>query len=619
MTNRSRSMSARFLKSFLTFYFGLAIFILAFFLINVFSIQSVSATSCTAGCTTQAACSDAANSVCGFIDPATCGNLAADAKYYQSQYSADLTTCQQGTLDPVTGNCVGPYTPVSTCGSTVLCYSFVCAPPPCACTLAGNCGVACDDGNPLTCGDSIQCNGSCVGTTCLASPSPSPTPTPTSSPGGGLSCTLSASPSSGTATFTPTLNMTISGLDGDISQNATLAFDCTNNGTWDFVDTRNDTITSYSTTACSYGSGGTYTVKAQVTSTGTNPGPATCTTSVSVATPTPTPAPGSLVGRVIKDDNGNGIFDSGEQFIEDPTGAACSGSIDSASGFNINWSGPSSGSTKVLLCNPQPYYDSGALTPGTYSAWITAPAGWTIIGTNPVTVPIFSGAQTNQWFFVQPLNNPPTASSVTATPADACVAGPAVTVSWVYSDPDGDPQSAYQVQVDEQGKSFNPPIYDSGKVLSSSNAHYVSGLPLAKTLQARVKVWDSKGLASTVWAYSNSWKTVSSTPPAVSFIWYPPNPGANQDIQFTDQSTCYDVVATGAPCTGKSPGGWLWLFKAPANPPSATVQNPIYKYGVNGSYNVSLTVTDSKNTACTLTKPISIQKPIPIWKEISPK
>ncbi len=212
-------------------------------------------------------------------------------------------------------------------------------------------------------------------------------------------------------------------------------------------------------------------------------------------------------------------------------------------------------------------------------------------------------------------NSPPTASNAIITQPDYCTTGPSAFVGWTYSDPNGNPQSAYQVQVDDQG-SFNSPEVDSGKILNSGTSYFTgNGVPPWAwdiTYRARVRVWDSLDAVSG-WTTSSTWKTPKHAYPLVNFIWVPLlNPSANQLIQFTDQTTFYDTSGVGQ-------RGWSWLFKAPAGSPNSTLQNPTYTYAANGTYSVSDTVTDKDGYVCSLTKPINIDRPIPVWKEVSPR
>lgn len=220
------------------------------------------------------------------------------------------------------------------------------------------------------------------------------------------------------------------------------------------------------------------------------------------------------------------------------------------------------------------------------------------------------------------VNGLPSATSVNVAEPDYCSSGPAAFVNWTYSDPEGTPQSAYQVQIDNQ-PSFVSPEIDSGKVLSSGTSYFATPLVFNTTYKARVRVWDALD-APSAWQEqtscsgpgclpSNQWKTPKHAYPAVDFTWLPLlAPAANQLIQFSDLTTFFDVGGVGA-------RAWSWLFNAPSPTPSSTVQNPTHTYTVVGSYNVTETVTDKDGYVCARTKPLSVQRPIPIWKEVSPK
>jgi hypothetical protein len=222
---------------------------------------------------------------------------------------------------------------------------------------------------------------------------------------------------------------------------------------------------------------------------------------------------------------------------------------------------------------------------------------------------------------------PPTTSSVTITEPNYCASGPAVTMSWGYSDLAGSPQSAYQVQLDDQG-SFNSINVDSGKILSSSNAWYSGQGVLAFNIvyHARVRTWSGYDVVSS-WQEAticsgpgctgggaNSWKTPVYAYPQTDFNWTAngilnnPSPPLNKPVQFTDTTVF-----------GGNPNGrqWSWVLGEGA---TSTTQNPSHTYSAEGSYYVTLTATDNANQVCIRTKgPLIIQKPIPKWREIAPK
>ena len=200
----------------------------------------------------------------------------------------------------------------------------------------------------------------------------------------------------------------------------------------------------------------------------------------------------------------------------------------------------------------------------------------------------------------------PTVPAVTATESDYCSSFGAY-VNWTYSDPEGDLQSAYQVQIDNQG-SFGSPEVDSGKVTDSGTTYFAgSGLAFDTTYRARVRVWDSHDNVSN-WTESGSWKTPKHAYPYVDFTYSPSTDiAAKQPVQFTDSTTFYD---SGGQRT------WSWVF---GDGGSSTQQNTSHTYNLAGTYSASLTATDKDGFFCSRTKPITIAQPIPVWKEVSPK
>jgi hypothetical protein len=213
-----------------------------------------------------------------------------------------------------------------------------------------------------------------------------------------------------------------------------------------------------------------------------------------------------------------------------------------------------------------------------------------------------------------PTNQPPTASNVTATELDYCFGVP-INISWNYSDPEGDAQGAYQVQIDTFGSSFGSPDFDTGKVLSTSTSAALTGLAFNTTYQARVKVWDANDNESD-WSVQSAcagsgclpsqlaWKTPIHAYPSVNFSWTPDVPLDKQSVQFTDLT----VFASGE-------GSWNWNF---GDNGSSLLQNPTHIYSTENIYNVTLTATDEVGQSCSLSKMITVSpnNKIPVWKEV---
>jgi hypothetical protein len=245
---------------------------------------------------------------------------------------------------------------------------------------------------------------------------------------------------------------------------------------------------------------------------------------------------------------------------------------------------------------------------GSYTARVTA---WHNRGTATGTATVSVSA------------GPPSVSNVKVTEPNYCSSGPAVTTTWDYSDPEGTPQSAYQVQIDDNN-SFNSPEVDTGKVVSASRTYFGGQgiLQFNTTYRARVRVWDSGDLPSN-WVVMSicqgpgcagnqqSWKTPKHAYPMVDFSWLP-NPGrSNEPVNFTDGTTFYDSGGAGQ-------RGWTWDFQTDGSIDS-NQQNPSYTYTSMNTFAVTETVSDKDNFVCSRAKQIQVRRSIPVWKEVPAK
>ena len=87
--------------------------------------------------------------------------------------------------------------------------------------------------------------------------------------------------------------------------------------------------------------------------------------------------------------------------------------------------------------------------------------------------------------------------------------------------------------------------------------------------------------------------------PTANFTYTPENPSTQDLIQFTDTSTDYDGTIV----------SWWWDFDDGTN---STLQNPTHKYADNGTYDVSLTVTDDDGAKSTVQKQIAVDNVPPV-------
>lgn len=237
------------------------------------------------------------------------------------------------------------------------------------------------------------------------------------------------------------------------------------------------------------------------------------------------------------------------------------------------------------------------------------------------------GGLSNQvTFTITPGNTPPgtptgtQALSPVAQGSNYCVADNRYQFNWTYSDPNGDPQGGYRVQV-ARDSGFTQIVDDSNPsdtpTSGGSSTSYTPlvGMPYNSTLYFRVKVWDNQGAVSP-WSSTVSFATINHAYPLVTFS--PPPPAtvpANVVIQFTSGGTCYDSTGASVPC-----GSWAWNF---GDGGISTQQNPGHIYATSSANTIKIvshTVTDTSGQACTLQQNLNIgdSQNLPDWKEVGP-
>src|SRR3989344_3531251 len=113
---------------------------------------------------------------------------------------------------------------------------------------------------------------------------------------------------------------------------------------------------------------------------------------------------GTLLGRIYRDGNSSGKWNTNELFIRDPTGISCANEF-TQTGFGVNYNGPSSGSEKSNKCNPEPYY-AVQLPSGRYKISVAMPDGWKLTSGNTEVV-IEQNKPSHQWFGVVQAEAPP--------------------------------------------------------------------------------------------------------------------------------------------------------------------------------------------------------------------
>jgi len=232
-------------------------------------------------------------------------------------------------------------------------------------------------------------------------------------------------------------------------------------------------------------------------------------------------------------------------------------------------------------------------------------------------------------------NDLPTAINLNTLPSNACDNPPYYLFNFTYTDPDGNTESRFDFQVDNNSNFLSPEVdrtftnlsYPSPtnqtQTISLSTAPIPDYLNYNTAYYWRVKVYDSYGAASIDWIYGSSITTFMHKAPSPDFSFIPTNPVPFETVQFSDSSRCWDEdPINGAGCAAGLGDIFLWDFDVDgngnANPETSINENPLTAYSSPGLYNAKIQVTDSDGFVCSATKQIRVSYPLPHYREIRP-
>ena len=197
------------------------------------------------------------------------------------------------------------------------------------------------------------------------------------------------------------------------------------------------------------------------------------------------------------------------------------------------------------------------------------------------------------------------------------VPGTAITFYWTYSDPEGDPQTLFEIQVDNSSAFIAPKF---NHTLASDHTEYTlnltdDGPPInwsteltwATNYWWRVRVRDSYKWSE--WSSPNHFRTDNHASPEPSFTFAPFPIVADEEITFTDTSTFYDG--------GVGIRKWEWDFDGNGIIDSTGV-TATHTFADIGGYTVILTVTDGSGYFCKASTPINAVSPLLEWIEVPP-
>ncbi len=263
------------------------------------------------------------------------------------------------------------------------------------------------------------------------------------------------------------------------------------------------------------------------------------------------------------------------------------------------------------------------------------------------------------------LNHPPTVEDLVALPETYCIAIPGcgeISFQWTYHDQDSNPESRFDIQVDNNSDFSSPEVDRTFVGLSepdgSTNTQliYVRNFPTSpggdyitfdQSYYVRVRVWDNTDLDSGWVNYYDPADSDGDGNPATffkdphpwsdpEFRYLPSNPNPNEEISFTDLSICYDDNKNPYPCKITNPitgtdNEYIWTF-GDGTPGNNDVGDTSHTYTAVGIYPVTLKICDCSlhdllnpaNGCCQVTHDVLVGTDSPTggqtpeWKEISP-
>jgi hypothetical protein len=112
----------------------------------------------------------------------------------------------------------------------------------------------------------------------------------------------------------------------------------------------------------------------------------------------PVSAPPQILGRIVHDKNRNGVYDAGDTFVA-VAGSAC-GNAGTVLEAYVSYRGPVHGRADPSRCNPEPFFSSERLPPGSYRVRLNLPRGWTSTGARRNRLNVTNGTDSHQWFFI---------------------------------------------------------------------------------------------------------------------------------------------------------------------------------------------------------------------------
>ena len=283
-------------------------------------------------------------------------------------------------------------------------------------------------------------------------------------------------------------------------------------------------------------------------------------------------------------------------------------------------------------------YSWGDLSSGTFYQWKA-------ISNYQCTVPYRSGSISTEVFsFTTPICNSspgkpgiPIEYQPNGVSWDNCVFQlvSLPTFHWTYSDPDSDPQIAYEIRIDNDSdfSVIDGDEYQCGGSVCSGGAS-IAYTPVSADWSDwmdwnRAYWWIARVQDSysnwSEWSDANQFITPLHPYPLPDFTHEPPIPTAEEEVLFIDSSVCYNAGGGSYFCKDNVNNRYQWDFDddliidCDSNINPACRGNATTTYSESGNYLVKLYITDDLGTCDTTgDTPIVTSLPLPEYKEVPP-
>jgi hypothetical protein len=209
------------------------------------------------------------------------------------------------------------------------------------------------------------------------------------------------------------------------------------------------------------------------------------------------------------------------------------------------------------------------------------------------------------------------------------------TFYWTYSDPDGDPQTAYEIRIDNDSD-FSVVDGDEyqcdGAICSGGASTAYTPIPAdwSDWMAWNTNYWwivrvkdDHENWSE--WSDPNNFLTPIHAYPHPDFTHQPQFPAAEEEVLFTDTSTCYNITGNSYSCKNNVNNRYQWDFEddgiidCDSNINPACRGDATTSYSTAGDYTVRLYITNDIGTCDgTGDTPISAARPLPEYREVPP-